>query len=127
MPGPDYFLTTAGEFEGLAEPRACWQKGRLRNHVRDDYMLIEIKPPLAGQGFGLGDNDIVNIIISTKHKGFSLFPITEWPSHVYVARIIDDAALQTPTFTAKQVELIAWGYLGRTYDEAKAIATKLQQ
>jgi hypothetical protein len=118
----DLFLTTAGENEKLAVPRACWVKGRLKDHVRDDYMLIRIDPPLVGQGFGFGDRDIFDLIISTRFEGASLFPITEWPSHVYVSRILDEEIVTTLVLRKDQVELVAWGMLFKTLDEANAQA-----
>jgi len=120
----DFYLTTAGESEKLAVPRACWVKGRLKDHVRDDYMLIRIEPSLVGQGFGLGDKDILDLIISTRFEGVSLFPITEWPSHVYVARVLDEEIVKTLVIRKDQVELVAWGMLFKTFDEANAQATK---
>lgn len=115
---PDFFLTAAGEFEPLSEPRACSAVDRLHDAVRDDYMLVEIFPLLSGQRFGLGDKDISLLLLSTRHEGQTLFPITEWPSHVYVARILDNIALQTRSFGPSQVELIAKGTLYRSRDDA---------
>jgi hypothetical protein len=39
---PDFYLSTAGEYGPLADPRTCWAGIRLRDNVRDDYMEIEI-------------------------------------------------------------------------------------
>ena len=124
---PDFYLSTAGEYEGLAAPRACWQKARLRDEARDDYMLIEIEPVLDGQRFGLGDKDITSLIISSRHRGQTLFPISEWPSFVYVARIVDDVVLSSVSFTREQVELIAWGTLFRTLEGAAEHAERYRQ
>jgi hypothetical protein len=115
---PDFFLSSAGEYKLLSEPRACWGKARLRDNLRDDYMLIEIEPPLMGQGFGLGGNDITKLIISTRHQGYTLYPITEWPSFVYVIRILDEAILKTLFFSKDQVELIAWAMIFPTREAA---------
>lgn len=123
---PDFFLSAAGENEGLASPRACWKKARLKDPVRDDHMLVEIEPPLIGQGYGLGGQDITNLILSARHEGFSLFPVKEWPCHVYIARILDDTIARTLAFTRNQVEVIAWGMIFRTLDEANAHAEKFQ-
>jgi hypothetical protein len=76
---PDFFLSSAGESELLSEPRACWSRARLRDQVRDDYMLIQIEPPLIGQQFGLGDKDISQLIISARLQGDTLFPVSHWP------------------------------------------------
>ena len=123
---PEFFLSAAGENEGLASPRACWEQGRLKDQVRDDHMLIEIEPSLIGQNYGLGGKDITNLILSVRHEGFSLFPVKEWPCHVYVARILDDAITKTLTFGRDQVEIIAWGMIFRTFDEADAHAREFQ-
>jgi len=122
---PDFYLSSAGEYQPLTEPRGCWQKARLRDPARDDHMLVEIDPPLIGQSFGLGGKDITQLIVSGKHQGDGLFPITAWPLSVYVARILDDSIVKTGSFTRGQVELIAWAMIFRTFDEAAAHAAKM--
>ncbi len=104
----------------LAVVRACRSKARLRDGVRDDYMLIEVDPPVIGQKYGLGSQDIGELIISTRYSGFTLFPVTEWPSQVYVTRMLDPAVAQTLVFAAGQVELIGWGMIFPTLAEAEA-------
>jgi hypothetical protein len=120
---PDFFLSTAGENEGLTTPRACWQKARLKDPARDDHMLVEIEPPVIGQNYGLGSQDITNLILSSRYEGFSLFPVKEWPCHVYVSRILDATVIRTLAFTRDQIEIIAWGRIFRTLDEANADLT----
>jgi hypothetical protein len=120
----NFYLTTAGEYSELAEPRACHTLGRRKDKNRDDYMLVEIDPPLSGRTFGLGGQDIRLLLLSTTLANKSLFPITEWPAYVYVARIVDESAFTNLEFTAQQVELIARGFLYPNLDEAAAAATK---
>jgi hypothetical protein len=124
---PDFFMSTAGEYEPLAAPRACWEKARLRDVVRDDHMLIDIEPVLDGQRFGLGATDITQLIISARHRGHTLYPVSEWPFFVYVARVVDNAVLESRVFTREQVELIAWGTLFRTREEALDHAKRYQR
>jgi hypothetical protein len=83
-------------------------------------MLVEVEPMLIGQPFGLGDRDISRLILSTRHRGYTLYPVTEWPAHVYVTRILDDTVLQTLSFTKEQVELIAWAMIFRSFEEAES-------
>ena len=109
----------------LSTPRACWTLGRLRDEVRDDYMLIEVEPAVIGQNYGLDSQDITSLVISTRHRGFSLFPITAWPSHVYITRILDQSITKTLVFTGSQVELIGWGMIFRTENEANANAGRV--
>lgn len=123
MATPDFFLTSAGEYGPLSQPRACWAKARLRDPTRDDYMLVEIEPVLLGQSFGLRDQDISCLILSTRYQGCSLFPVTAWPAHVFVARVLDKAILQTLSFNKDQIELIAWAKIFRTFEEAEAIVS----
>jgi hypothetical protein len=123
---PDFFLSAAAEVRGdLAVPRACWAKGRLRDNLRDDYMLVEVEPPVIGQEYGLGSNDIATVMISSRYQGSSLFPVSEWPCDVYVARILDDAIVKTSVFTKGQVELLVWGRIYRTLAEADADVKKV--
>ena len=122
---PDFFLSCVGEYRPLSEPRACWAKTRLRDLVRDDYMLIDIDPALIGQSFGLGDKNIPNLLISTRFEGFTLYPINRWPVPVYVFRILDDAILATLLVEKDQVELIAWGTIFRTLEAAIANVHKV--
>jgi hypothetical protein len=100
-------------------------KGRMRDSVRDDYMLVGIHPLLSGQDFGLGSRDISDLILSTRLQGFTLYPITQWPVTVYVTRILDESIVRSMTFNSSQVELIAWGQLLPTLEEAEKVANQL--
>ena len=120
------FLTTAGEFKLLSKPRACRFVQRLRDRNRDDYMLVEIDPPLVGQYFGLGGKDITTLLLSTRHKGFSLFPPTSWPMDVYVARITDPGVTKVGRFMPDQVQLIAWGLVFNDLRQAEEHARELE-
>lgn len=123
---PDFFLSTAGEYGPLAEPRAAWRKMRLRDEIRDDHMLVEIDPVLDGQRFGL-DADINSLIISARHSGQTMFPISEWPSFVYVSRVLDDSVFSSHIITRETVEIIAWGMLFRTRGEAASHAEQYKR
>lgn len=124
---PDFFLSSAGEYEPLRAPRACRVMARLRDELRDDHMLIEIEPPLDGQRFGLGPSDVTHVIISARHVGQTLYPVSEWPSFVYVARILDNEVFKTPSFSREQIELIAWATLFRTREEASEHARRFER
>jgi hypothetical protein len=105
----------------------CWEKVRLRDSVRDDHMLIEIEPKFAGQHFGLGTVDITQLVISAHLRDQTLYPISKWPLFVYVGRILDKAIIESRAFTREQVELIAWGALFRTLEEASDHADRFQR
>ncbi len=120
------YLTTAGEYKLLSKPRACSFVRRLRDVNRDDYMLVKIDPPLIGQSFGLGGNDVTELLLSTRHQGFSLFPTYRGPMEVYVARVVDPAVLSAESFTRDQVQLIAWGTVFNDLEKATARALELE-
>jgi hypothetical protein len=114
---PEFFLATESYTLNLSGPRACWPKARLKDNVRDDYMLVQVVPPVIGQKYGLGE-DIFTLILFSKLAGTTLFPVTEWPCPVYVTRILDESITKALSFGLGQVELISWGIIFRTYSEA---------
>jgi hypothetical protein len=116
---PDFFLDPT-EDGNLRELRACWVRGRLKDDRGTEYLVVAIAPPLVGQEYGLGGEDISSVLLSPRHKGHSLFPITAWPEFVYVARFLDEPIPVSATVTDDQVELILWGVLHRTKTEAEA-------
>ena len=118
---PDFALCTEGR-DDLSHPRACWRRKRLRDNIRDDYLLVDIAPPIIGQRYGLGDKDIAQLILATRHQGVTLFPVNEWPAYVYVYRILDQELLRQETFEAHQVEMIIWGMIFRSLSEASDCA-----
>jgi hypothetical protein len=83
-------------------------------------MLVTVDPPLIGQRYGLGAKDINSLLLATRHEGRTLFPISEWPSFVYVIRILDPATVSAGKFTEHQVEMIAWGEIYQSFEAASA-------
>jgi hypothetical protein len=118
---PDFYLSAAGEMTGdMALIRACRVRGRLHDQFHREHMLIHVDPPVIGQPYGLGARDLTRLIVTARFVGFTLFPISEWPCHVYVSRMLDEGITGSSAFTGEQVEIIAWAWLYRTIAEAKA-------
>jgi hypothetical protein len=107
---PDFYLVTGERSEPIV-PTACWASERLRDFKRDDYMLVHISPEILGQKFGLGAKNIDRLILSTRLAGTSLYPIQQWPCHVYVMRIKNEEILTSRCLEAEDVEMISWGTL----------------
>jgi hypothetical protein len=118
MTAPDFYLTTAGEYGPLSEPRACRQLARLYDHRRGDYMLVDIQPPLLGQHFGLGQTEVASLVISTRHRGQTLYPISEWPSYVYVSRLVKGPASSGAPLLEGDLEPVAWGAIFKSLQSA---------
>ena len=104
--------------EGTGEPRACWIKGRRRYGDRDDYMLVAVEPPVIGQPYGLGSEDIYHLLLATRLHGYTLWPTPQWPAHVYVLRLQSKSAIDQVEMDQTQAQLIEWGVLHRSYEEA---------
>lgn len=105
----DFFLSCEGESDSLREPRSCWLKGRLRDDERDDYLLVEVAPPVLGQAYGLGSDEITRLILATRHAGDVLPPREGSPVHVYVLRVRDESIVAAGKFKVGQVEPMCWG------------------
>jgi len=117
---PNFWMTAAGEGgRDLARPRACRVRGHLRNLANTKSLLVHVDPPVIGQPFGLGGQDIDELVLSPRHRGAVLDPPSEWPLYVFVLRSLDgdvvrDLAISSP----EQIEMISWATLFRTEDEA---------
>lgn len=117
---PDFYLSAAGEMRGdLGVPRACRKNGRLKDKIRDDHMWVYVDPPINGQEYGRGGNNIIDLILSARFNGTTLFPIRQWPCDVYISRILDQSITKTQEFTAEQVQLIGWGRIFPSLESAK--------
>ena len=121
MDNPNFFLASSEGYR-LEEPRSCKRVKRLRSDTRDDLLLVKIEPPLIGQPYGLGGKDIDILIVSTRHKGDSLFPIKEWPVFVHVARLLIDNPEKREKIRDDEFESIAWAELYQTEAAARAKA-----
>ena len=120
-----FFLDPSANGEGnIEELRECIEVTRLRDHFRDDYMLVEITPPIIGQPFGLGGKDIEQALLATRHQGHTLYPIRQWPVHVYVIRIKNPQIAVLKRLTEHDVEMIGWGVLYQSRDEAERCLAK---
>jgi len=123
---PAFFLSAAGEYKPLSSPRACWVEARLRNVARDDYMLVRIDPPVQVQARGI-TKQIAHVILLARYVGYSLFPISEWPSYVYVYTVLDPIIIKTRELDHHQVEMLAWGMIFPTRADAIKAAENLTQ
>ena len=113
---PDFYLASS-EGYGLERPRRCFPVRRLQGDRRGDLLLVRIEPPLLGQPFGLGNRDIDEIIIATRHVGESLFPIQRWPAYVHVARVLVPIQGRI-VIHDNEMESIAWAELYQAEDAA---------
>ncbi|MCH7480950.1 MAG: hypothetical protein IIC79_06100 [Chloroflexi bacterium] len=114
---PDFYLASA-EGYGFDEPRKCYRIMRVQSEMRDDYMLIRVDPPLTQRQHGLAGVELDTIVIATRHKGSSLFPILEWPVYVHIARLHTINPSERDIIHPNEIESIAWGELYLTEEDA---------
>lgn len=115
---PDFYLVSS-EGYGLDEVRKCYRLKRFGGRQGDDYLLVRIEPPLLGQRYGLGAVSIDRLILATRHEGESLFPVSEWPLYVHVARPLHDLQRQHQ-LGQNDIELIGWAEIYPTEDQARS-------
>jgi hypothetical protein len=116
---PDFFLTSS-EGYNLEKVRACYKRTRLLGNHFDGYMLCDIDPPMVGQPYGLGEKDIHEIIIASRHQGHSIFSINKWPAYVHVALLKNDAVRNNKfIITEDDTDHIGWAEIYDSLESAK--------
>ncbi len=118
MDHPDFYLAS-GETVPLLAPRACFIEERLvAAENRDDYLRVQIDPPIVGQHLGLGDHDIEEVVLATRHAETTLHPISEWPTMVYICDIVNEKIRGSGHASAKDLRILLIGDLHRTSQDA---------
>ena len=104
----DFYLISSEGYD-LQMVRKCYKKKKLIGENLDGYLLCDITPSLFGQKFGLGEAKISQLILASRHKDHSLFPIKEWPAYVHVARPVVGNIEDIFFINESDIELIGWG------------------
>jgi len=115
---PDFYMSSTESYD-LQEPRRCWKLHRVTTPNRDDFLLVSIDPPIIGQQFGLGDQDVYLVLLATRHKGETLFPVSQWPVFVHVVRPLVDEPLSCTHLENDQFESYAWAEIYLTEKDAR--------
>lgn len=116
---PIFFLTST-EASPTLVPRKCWIVERLWSDERqDNFLRIRIEPPIAGRPIGIDQEVVDEVIIATRHKGTSLYPISELPVTVYVCYVINSRIQNTGQVSSKDLQLILIGEIYKTMADAE--------
>jgi hypothetical protein len=121
MHNADFFLASSEGYR-LTEPRSCKRIKRVRSDNRDDLLLVKVEPPLIGQVYGLGERNIDTLLVATRYKGDTLFPIKRWPVFVHVARLLIENPERRQKIHDNEFESIGWAELYRTEEDARVKA-----
>jgi hypothetical protein len=109
---PDFYLSSSENYD-LNKIRNCYVVKRLAGDHRDDFLLVQVDPiiELNGSEYKIPFNKIEKVILATRHKGYTLFPITEWPAYVFVMAALVDRPEELSFIHDNQMKMIAWAEL----------------
>ena len=102
------FYLCSTELRDPYQPRQCTVLKRLRSELRDDMMLIRIAPSLPIYVYNTQE-DISTLLIASRFKGDTLFPITTFPLYVYICNLEIDKLTDDGFVKSDCVHIIDWG------------------
>ena len=108
----DFYLVST-ELRKPYEPRACRIVRRLHSGLRDDLALVEVEPPLPRHIYDTNE-EVRRLIVGARHKGASLFPVTEWPLAVYICRLKGKDEPEADTIASEDLSILDWGEVRQT-------------
>jgi hypothetical protein len=114
----EYFLSSM-DSERLARPRICTILRYAQFDTGKDCAFASVDPPIPGQDFGRGD-DISRVVVTSRMEGQTLSEIESFPCFVFVARAIDDSAFTKGILTKNDLEIIGWGELYGSLNDAQS-------
>jgi hypothetical protein len=77
----------------------------------EDGLLVKVDPPFSGGDYGLSQAHIPFLLLSPKYQGDSLFPVSNWPEHVYIFLPLIDGAEIRDRLALNEVRKIAFGII----------------
>jgi hypothetical protein len=98
--------------------RECHFERSLTFDTGKGAVVARVSPPVLGQDFNRL-SDIETVILSARHEGVSIDPVSEFPCFVFITipRIGSDV-LQSP-LRSDDLEVVGWGELYRTREDAE--------
>jgi len=117
MRDPDFYLASSDSYN-VTIPRRVWGVKRMSIPKRNDVLLARVDPPISNRARGGNYSNIDLVLLVTRHKGTSLFPVSEWPLSVYVVRPLVNVE-DRDSLSPDEFENIAWAALYRTEQDAK--------
>jgi hypothetical protein len=81
-------------------------------------VVARLSPPVVGQDFNRA-SDIETVILSPRHEDVSIDPVSEFPCFVFIAIPRDGYEVLQSPIRSDDLEIIGWGELYRTRDDAE--------
>ena len=82
-------------------------------------VIARLTPPIPGDA---GEDDTYStVLITHRHAGYGLFPISSFPCFVFVGkpRLSGEEIELRDSFEASEVDILAWGELYRSEEDAR--------
>jgi hypothetical protein len=120
----DFYLVSS---EGPKwSPARCRIVSRLENEIRDDLALVELEAPLPDAIYDTKVDrrptvDRQRLILASRRHHLSLFPITEWPTPIYVGLLKAAIAIDQQQVRSNAITIVDWGEIYQTREEAAAV------
>lgn len=89
----------------------------MKDSVRNDYMLVSVDPPYR-QPKGIGYTDMYQLVLASRWKGQSLYPISSWPCHVFVYQPLCKISPDQTNLKQGDLAILAWADLYERFPEA---------
>jgi hypothetical protein len=80
--------------------------------------VARLSPGVLGQDFNRA-SDIGTVVLSPRHEGVSLDPVSEFPCFVFIASPRDGYQPLVSPVRSDDLEIIGWGELYRTHEDAE--------
>lgn len=97
--------------------RECRLIRRMSFDTEKQCALVKIEPPVIGQDFAQGA-DIDTVLLTNRHEGETLFPISDFPCFVFICRPLIEGIESREIVTKDDMEIIGWGELYRSQNDA---------
>lgn len=104
----------------MEQPRRAWRLKRLASEHRDDLLLLRVDPPISFQDeHGFESRPLHQVIVASRFREEPLFPITQWPVHVYVLESLVPDPERRDRLQKTEYQLVAWAELYPTEEDAR--------
>jgi hypothetical protein len=131
---PDFYLGSTEHCGDWARARACWLERRFewkpswlerftRRKRGREYILITVDPPVIGQPYGMGDKDIVALVLAPRYASVPFPESINRRTDVLVYRILNASVLTQQIARASDLVLEAWGEVYPTLRAAEEAAS----
>jgi len=111
-----YYLSSL-ESKRFALTRECIFIKKMRFDTGKECALVRLRQGVIGQDYGSADT-LELFILSNRHEGENLFPVTSFPCFVFITRPLIDDIEHHDQISSDDVEIIAWGELYRSKHDA---------